>query len=204
MSRQPAHAFGRADQLDAVLGMDDHAARKLASIIVFAANIEYHLERALWVLEKIDPKGLRPATDAKPISALIAMLESHAAAVTDETVRDLLENWCQAARSGFSLRHDIAHGVSLKMETTLVFSRNPRWQGEVRKRDFSDLWCDPHTLDMIRASMATLLRIIGTIAQHKKPVAEIATPLALSALRESRSILGEYADRFYNPSFEKY
>ena len=204
MIRYSSHEFARADQLDAALGLDDDAARMLASIIVFAGNIEYHLERALWVLKEIDPEGVRPSTDSKPISELISMLESHAADMADEKVQGLLRNWCAAARSGFSLRHDVAHGVSLKMETMLVFSRNPRWQGEVRKRPYSDLWCDPHTLGMIRASMATLLRIIGTIAQDKKPLTEIATPLALSAIRDARSVLGELTDRFYNPGFEKY
>ncbi|ORE93848.1 hypothetical protein [Aurantimonas sp. 22II-16-19i] len=179
-------------------------ARKLASIIVFAAHIEYHLERALWVLEEIDPRGIRPTTDAKPISELIAMLASHAAGIADEKVRGLLETWCHAARSGFSLRHDIAHGVSLKMQTTLFFLRNPRWQGEVRKREFSKFHCDVSILEMIRASMATLLRIIGTISENKTRLADIANPLALSALREARSTLGEFADRFYNPTFEKY
>ncbi|RKQ89628.1 hypothetical protein C7435_3333 [Maricaulis maris] len=33
-------AFGRAEQLEAVLALDQVVATKLASIIVFAANIE--------------------------------------------------------------------------------------------------------------------------------------------------------------------
>lgn len=119
-------------------------------------------------------------------------------------MQSMLETWCKAARSGFIIRHNIAHGVSFKMETTLVFSRNPRWHGEVRRREFGDLWCEPNTLDLIRESFATLLRVIGTIAQDRKPLPEIANASALRALREARSILGEFADRFYNPSFEKY
>ena len=184
--------------------MDGVVGPKLASIIVFAANIEYYLERAIWALNGIDPKGVRPETDASPITNLIAMLEEHAASVTDDTGRGLLETWCQAARPGFVIRHDIAHGVSLRMGATLVLSRNPRWHGEIRKREFSDLWCEPYTLDLIRESFATLLRIIIAIAKGEGPLVETASPLALRAVREARSILGEFADRFYNPSFEKY
>lgn len=197
-------AFGRAEQLEAALGLDQVVAPKLASIIVFAANIEYHLERAIWVLDGVDPKGIRPKTDGKPISELIAMLEQHVGNAAGDDVQSMLETWCKAARSGFIIRHNIAHGVSFKMETTLVFSRNPRWHGEVRRREFGDLWCEPNTLDLIRESFATLLRVIGTIAQDRKPLPEIASANALRALREARSILGEFADRFYNPSFEKY
>lgn len=196
--------FGRADQLDAALGLDAVVGPKLASIIVFAANIEYHLERAIWVLEGIDPKGIRPKTDGKPTSELIAMLESRAEEELDSSVRQMLTTWCKAARSGFIIRHNIAHGVSFKMEKTLIFSRNPRWHGEVRRREFGDLWCDTGTLDMIRESFATLLRVIGMLAQDRKPPLEIARPQVMRALREARSILGEFADQFYNPSFEKY
>lgn len=202
--RHPFREFGRADQLDAALGLDAVVGSKLASIIVFAANIEYHLERAIWVLEGIEPKGIRPKTDGKPSSELIAMLEGRAGEEPEVDVRQMLEIWCKAARSGFVIRHNIAHGVSLKMEKTLIFSRNPRWHGEVRRREFGDLWCESGTLDLIRESFATLLRVIGTLAQDQKPPLEIARPQVMHALREARSILGEFADQFYNPSFEKY
>ena len=85
-----------------------------------------------------------------------------------------------------------------------MFSRNLRWHGELRRREFGDLWCEPDTLDLIRESFATLLCVIGTIAQDRKSLSEVANPQALRALREARSILGEFADRFYNPSFKKY
>jgi hypothetical protein len=202
--KSPTKDFGRADSLEAALGLDSIVGPKLASIIVFAANIEYHLERAIWVLEGIDPRGIRPETDGKPISELITMLENRAEDEQEVDVRLMLATWCQAALHGFTIRHNIAHGVSIRMETTLVFSRNPRWHGEVRRRAFGDLWCDPNSLDLIRESFATLLRVIGTLAQDGKPRREIANPKVLPALREARSILGEFADQFHNPSFEKY
>jgi hypothetical protein len=204
MKKQHTWEFGRADQLDVALGLDHIVGPKLASIIVFAANIEYHLERAIWVLERIDPQGIRPETDAKPITELISMLEKHIASVTGDAAHSMLENWCRAARSGFIIRHNIAHGVSFQMESTLVVARNPRWHGEVRKREFGELWCEPYVLDLLRDSFATLLRIVATIAKDDTPIAEIASPSVLHAVREARSILGEFADRFYNPNFEKY
>jgi hypothetical protein len=147
------------------------------------------------------PKASVPKQTA---SQLIAMLESRAEEELDPSVRQMLTTWCEAARPGFIIRHNVAHGVSFKMEKTLIFSRNPRWHGEVRRREFGDLWCENGTLDMIRESFATLLRVIGTLAQDRNPPLEIVRPQVMRALREARSILGEFADQFYNPSFEKY
>lgn len=197
-------AFGQADQLEAALGLDDVVGPKLASIILFAANTEYHLERAIWILEGIDPKGSRPRTDGWPITQMIAMVEQYAVSASDEGAQAMLKIWCAAARSGFIIRNNIAHGVSHKIGRTLVVFRNPRWHGEIRRREFGDLWCEPDTLDLIRGSFATLLRVIVQIAQNQTPLSDAATSSALRALREARSILGEFADQFYNPSFEKY
>lgn len=196
--------YGRAALMDEALGLDDAIAVKVASIIVHAGNIEHYLERAIWVLEKIDPVGVRPETDAKPIGKLVKMLEEYAKGLHNREARSLLETWSTATRSGFIIRHNIAHGVSFKMDRTLVFSRNPRWHGELRDRAYGDLWCEPYILDLIRESFATLLRVIGAISTNNRPLNEIASPLALRAVREARSILGEFADQFYNPSFEKY
>jgi len=124
--------------------------------------------------------------------------------VPEDDVRAFLQTWSKAARSGFRIRHNIAHGVSFKMEKSLVFSRNPRWHGELRKREYGDLWCEPYILDLIRESFATLLRVIGAIATTDRSLNDIASPLAQSAVRQARSILGEFADQFYNPSLGKY
>ena len=57
MVKQATREFGRADQIDEVLGLDGVIAKKLASIIVFAGNIEYHLEKAIWSLKGTTPKA---------------------------------------------------------------------------------------------------------------------------------------------------
>ena len=201
--KQPTKQYGRASLMDEVLGLDEVTAPKVASIIVHAGNIEHHLERAIWILEKIEPKGIGPKTDSKPITDLISMLEKYAETVPEDDVRTMLQTWSKATRSGFTIRHNIAHGASFKMEKSLVFTRNPRWHGGLRIREYGDL-CEPYILDLIRESFATLLRVIGAIATTDRSLDDIASPLAQSALREARSILGEFADQFYNPSFEKY
>ena len=52
--------------------------------------------------------------------------------------------------------------------------------------------------------MAVLLRLAIQLFREEISLKEIASPIALKALRSARSVLGEFASRDYNPSFEKY
>lgn len=82
--------------------------------------------------------------------------------------------------------------------------RNPRWHGEVRKREFGDFWCDPYSLDMTADSFATLRRMIASIAITERTIDEVGQGIAIKALNEASSVLGEFSQRAYNPSCEKY
>jgi hypothetical protein len=82
--------------------------------------------------------------------------------------------------------------------------RNPKWHGEIRKREFGDLWAEEGTLDLVREAMAVLLRIIHQLTGDNVSLKEIGSPLALKALAMARSVLGEFASQNYNPSYEKY
>jgi hypothetical protein len=196
--------YGRADLIQELLGLSPSVGQKLAAIITFAGSIEYHLERALWKLRRIDPKAVRPDTDARMITDLIAMLETFAASLAPGDEKTMLEGWCKSARSGFTIRHNIAHGVAMKFPNTLAYARNPRWHGEMRKREFGDFWADEPTLDLVREAMAVLLRIAIQLSREDVSLKEVASPLALKALRTASSVLGEFASQNYNPSFEKY
>jgi hypothetical protein len=138
------------------------------------------------------------------ITDLISMLERFAADLAPGDEKTLLEGWCKSARDGFTIRHNIADGVALPRDGTLVYARNPRWHGEIRKREFGDFWADEPTLDLVREAMAVLLRLAIQLSREEILLKEIANPLALKALRTARSVLGEFASQDYNPSFEKY
>jgi hypothetical protein len=203
MSQDALTDFGRADALQSALGLTPDVGVRIAAIISFAGAIEYHLERAIWRLRGIDPKGTKPDTDARMTTDLIAMLEKVGKARSDE-LGTVLQLWCDAARSGFTIRHNIAHGVPMKIDTVLAYMRNPRWEGEERKREFGDFWADGHTLDLVREAMATLFRIIAALSKDAPDPAPVLTERALRALRAARSVLGEFASQTYNPSYEKY
>ncbi len=196
--------YGQADLLQVHLGLTPEVSSKIAAIITFAGAIEYFLERALWRLHGVDPKGIRPDTDARKISDLIGMLATYGEALTADDHRAFVATWCSAANSGFVVRHNIAHGVPLKMGETLAYMRNPRWEGEIRKRDFGDFWADVHTLGLVREAMAVLYRSIALLAKDDTGVADVATEQAKRAVRKARSVLSEFASQTYNPSLRKY
>jgi hypothetical protein len=196
--------YGNADLEQQRLGLSPSVGQKIAAIVTFSGSIEHYLERALWKLKKIDPQGIRPDTDSKMISDLIAMLESFAATLALGDERLLLEGWCAAARSGFVVRHNVVHGLPVRLGDKLGYMRNPRWHGEIRKREFGDFWAEEGTLDVVREAMAVLLRIIHQLTGDDVSLKDIASPLALKALVMARSVLGEFASQNYNPSYEKY
>jgi hypothetical protein len=128
------------------------------------------------------------------------------AATTTSDEKTLLEDWCKSARNGFTIRHNIAHGVAMTIPnvTAPVYARNSRWHGEIRKREFGAFWADEPTLDLVREAMAVLLRIILLLSSEDVPLQKIASPEARKALRTARSVLGEFASQHYDPAFEKY
>lgn len=195
--------YGKADDFESEWNLHSQHCQKITSIIIYCGSIEYRLERAIWKCENIEPKGIQPDTDAKPITNLISRLEEFAKSPLEIEEQSIIKLWCDAARSGFTIRNNIAHGLALNIDGKLAFMRNPRWHGEERKRKFGDLWIDEYSMDLVCDSFAVLLRIIGKV-EAGQPFSQIATPLAQRALREAQSILGEFSSQDYNPEFEKY
>lgn len=185
------------------MGLNAEVAQKIAAILIFAGNIEFRLERAIWRLQSHAPKGVRHATDAKPIGSLIDMFEIEGRKLPPGPEQDLVEDWCAAARLAFEFRHSIAHGVAIRLETAMSFERNRSWQGELRKRRAASLWADSYTLDSIRVTFAVLLRVINSVSNERHPWETVAIPRSLKALKWARSLMGEMASG-HGPWFEKY
>ncbi len=175
--------YGRSSQFEINWQLYPLTSQKIAAIITYSGSLEYHLERAIWKFENVQPKGIRPNTDAKTITHLISKLEKCVTALEQPDDKYFLKLWCEAASFGFIIRNNIAHGVAVRMGDTLVFMRNPCWHGEVRKRAFGDFWADDNTLDLVCESLAVLLRIIVKIESEESMIKEIASPMALKALR---------------------
>lgn len=196
--------YGRSSLIEANWNLDFPNSTRIAAIITYSGTLEYYIERAVWRLKGIAPKGIRPETDGKTVSSLISDMEECSGCLNNQIEIDFIKLWCRAARSGFIIRNNIAHGVAGKFGDTLVYMRNPRWHGEERKREFGDFWAEENTLDMVCDSLSVLLRIIVKVEAGEERLSDIASSLALKALREASSILGEFSSQNYNPSFEKY
>ena len=198
----PTAEFGQGEALQARLGINLITGELLAAIIVFAANIEYHLEGAIWKLRGQDMPP-KPDTD-RVVSERFRLLEAEVVKIQEPDRRQLLEHWCVAARAGFIIRNNIVHGVTIPFpDGGTMMMRNPQWGGIERKQSFGSFSPDVGSLRMTRDSFATLLRIIHALAMgSSKPLEH---PLALRAVKEARSMLGEFADHTYGPaSHEKY
>ena len=163
------------EKIDKALGLSAELAGRIGSIIVYTGNIEYQLERAIWVIEGIDPRGTRPKTADKSITQLIGILKESSTAHVSAQAKDFLNVWSEAALAAYTFRNDIAHGVSIKMGETLVYNRNPIWNGEQRKREPRDIWCEPYIIDRIHHSLAVLLWIISSIPKETHGIEVLAT-----------------------------
>ncbi len=197
MKKSKVHIFGRSDVFEQKIGLTDDIAKKVALIITYAGSIEYYTERAVWKSLNQKPEIGSLKTDARPITAIIETLQNSVDKFSDQNTRELLLSWCKAAYSAFIIRNNISHGVALNIGETLVFMRNPKWSGEIRKRSFGDFWADPNALELVCDSMAVLLRVITSYSEREKNIEQIATEEAILAINEAKSILSEFSSRDY-------
>jgi hypothetical protein len=197
------HVFGNGDAYQERLGINAINGPLIAAVVIIGSQVEHHLEQAIWQLRgPAIPKG--DGTDNVPVTGLIKQLKKMIPAIAEPDKQTMLTTWCDAALSGFIIRNNIAHGVAVNLggDSGPSFLRNPLWHGFPRAKDFGSFHADESTLIMVRDSFATLLRIIVKVSQGADDLT--SNDLAMKALREARSMLGEFARETYNPSFEKY
>ena len=203
MNEDAMMTIGRPDALAESLGLTPQSAAQVGTIIVFAADVEFRLERAIWRLQDHDPRGVQHATDAKPIGKLIDMFAIEGSTMSAGPEQQLVELWCSTARSAFDFRHSIAHGTALRLGTVMSFQHNRSWEGEIRKRPAASLWGDQNTLENLRLTFALLLQIIRSVSNNKNPMQNVASPRRLDALRSAKSLMDEMTSGG-GPWFEKY
>lgn len=190
--RGPSYNFGRPDEVELRWGLTGNIGYQIGAIVTYAGSIEHYLERAIWRLSDYDPRGERPPTDSLEVTKLISQLETHIPGLSPD-IAMIVAEWAKAARYGAILRNNIAHGVAGNFGGVTAYMRNPRWHGESRRRTFGDTWIDHNTGDMVRGAFATLLRVVAMLAAPEVPLSKIATPQALKAVREARSMLAEFS-----------
>ena len=204
MTDDPMFVTGRPDLLEGSLGLSQATAAQIGAIIIFAGNVEFRLERAIWRLQGHSPRGVQHATDAQPIGKLIDMFEAEGIRLPGDAERLLVQLWCDTARPAFGFRHSIAHGAAFRLNASMLIERNHSWEGEVRRRSAHSLWGDQGTLEAIRLTFAVLLQAINSIGNRKRSLAEVASSVKrIQGLTQAKALMEEMSATS-GPWFEGY
>ena len=182
--------FSGVDQLLSNLGLSGSLGQQIGCAVVLAGNVEYHLEQAIWRLEGHNPKGARHHADSKQPTDLLRVMYRLADGVQPTEAGQALRLWCECAWHALQCRHSIVHGVSVPILPAISFVRNPRWNGEDRKRDPATFWADTEGLTMLIDVFAVLLRVIAGTA-HAPELSMLAERKTHDGLRTARSVSWE-------------
>ena len=120
---------------------------------------ETTLESTLLALRNESVSGVRPSTDKTTVSEWIKAL-GEAATEFEHDVQDQLHLTSLAANDLMEYRHALVHGWLIPFPAGPTFIRNPRWNGELRKRPSSDAHVSENLLDMAIDTAWVLCRVI--------------------------------------------
>jgi hypothetical protein len=140
------------------LGIPYPIQQRIGAFAVSWGLFESNLERAVWSLQKEDVKGVRPSTDKSQVSDWIAVLENGSGDLT-ATANEVLRIAAQAAVDLMHYRHALMHGTLVALPGAPFFIRNPKWHGELRKRESGDAHIEENLLDLAIDSAWVLYRV---------------------------------------------
>ena len=162
MTRNNAHSVAALNAMQKIttLGISQAMQRRFGAFAVYWGLFESNLESLVWVLRKEKVKGVRPSTDGTPVSEWITALKAGSGELPSEA-NMILSHAADAAENLMSYRHSLFHGtlVAFPGAASASFIRNPRWNGEVRKREVGDAHVDENLLDMAIEAAWILLRV---------------------------------------------
>ncbi|CAI8824108.1 MULTISPECIES: hypothetical protein [unclassified Pseudomonas] len=175
------------------LGVSVIAQQKIGTFAVAFGLFEAHLEPAVWALKRESVKGVRPSTDGPPASQLVTIVGNGREDLSPGA-NEVLARAAEAAHKLMHYRHSLLHGYLVPLGETAFFMRNPRWNGEERKRPFGDASIEDYILDMAADVAWVLVRIIAVLRKINDD-AETETKLEsfASDLTRIKPYLGEVA-----------
>jgi hypothetical protein len=141
-------------------------------------RFEANLETTLWALKGEQVKGTRPSTDKTSASDWINELGKTWPQFTP-AAQEALRAASEAAFDLMEYRHAVMHGSMLPSPTMPTFIRNPRWNGEIRKRASHDAHVDANLLDMALDCAWVLCRLVFAAREACADPAKVKTIEAL-------------------------
>ncbi|MGD9660568.1 MAG: hypothetical protein AB7U63_04785 [Porticoccaceae bacterium] len=187
------------------IGFTPNILEGIGTVSVYAATIEFWIEKVTWNIEGINPAGMQPETDCKPISGLIKHLDKIRNRAHCEEVGAFIKKWCEIARLAFEVRNTMIHGFPIGISKNITFVNHSRWEGELRKKEATEFYADDNTLRMLRETFSVLARAIIYLEKITKEKIVIETRTEFT--REFQHALSSAAELRYLIEFianEKY
>lgn len=172
------------------LGIPYQIQQRIGAFAVSWGLFESNLERAVWSLRKEDVKGVRPSTDKSQVSDWIAVLENGSDDLT-AAANEVLRISAQAAVDLMHYRHAMMHGTLMALPGAALFIRNPKWHGEIRKRESGDAHVEENLLDLAIDSAWILFRVAHCA---EKAPCDPESVLKLEELKSDAQRIKSYAN----------
>lgn len=144
------------------LGIPFGIQQKIGSFAVTWGMFESYLERVVWILQDEQVKGNRPSTDKTYAHKWVEILEKGHVSIS-EVGNEVLSIAAKAAKNLMSYRHSLFHGYLVPLGDTVMFIRNPRWDGEVRNRELGDAHIDENIIDLAIDAAWVLFSIVMAV-----------------------------------------
>lgn len=178
--------------------------QRLGALVVVWGIFEARLEKTLWTLKGEQVAGVRPSTDKTPVSTWIDDLKTQGG----QFPPDIQVMFREASAAAFDLmeyRHAIMHGWLVASPSIAIFIRNPRWNGEKRRRPSHDAHVDENLLDMALECAWIVLRFVDAAeAACADPVKLEDLLVMRQDLRRARSNANELRHLTEYANHEKY
>ncbi len=185
-------------------GFPSEVQQRMGALGIVWGVFETNLESTLWAFHDEDVAGVRPSTDKSTVSDWIKAF-GEGSKKFDQDVQDLLRIASLTANDLMEYRHSLVHGWLIPFPSGPSFIRNPRWNGEQRKRESNDAYVDDNLLDMAIDTAWVLCNVVFSARTVCKDSSKVQRLLAVKTdLARARSQASELRHLTALMNHEKY
>ena len=140
-------------------GFSPEIQQRMGAFSVIWSVFESNIESTLWLLQDENVKGVRPSTDKSSVSEWIKVF-GKGSSKFDQDVQEILQIFSLTAIDLMEYRHALVHGSIIPFASGPICIRNPQWNGEHRKRKFTEAHIDSNLLDLAIDTAWVLCQIV--------------------------------------------
>jgi len=150
-----------SQRLHTFFGVSPSVQKKVGTFILIWGKFECTIELLIWSTKGETPAGVRPSTDARPVSVLIDNLRTWAKSTADDPLLTALVLTCEIADNLLEYRNAVVHG---RIFEGGKFTSNGSLLGELRKRQETTVHVSEGVLDRAIRAADVLERATGLIS----------------------------------------